>query len=381
MAISSRMRKIWIAAPLIALILLWNPLSRLVYAIRIASTFQQMASGKEGQYPDVRATKISRRVGGREYVALVYRSTKAVPTKALIFEPGISELGCYHPKLIALARFFAEQGLLVITPDVEEFRHLQISAEPIDQFLLWHHEAETMDGAQKARKVGLAGVSYSGALALIAAAEPAIREKTAFVVSIGSYHNLIRCTELWFSNEPDDRSAENNSTKLYARSKFYARWVIMLAALDMLPVEQDRIFLKNTLTNLLLQKDIPQPQQELTSEGARWYNMAIARNIMDPELSQAIQKHLAGRLYRRLDPEPALRNLHCPVFLIHGAYDDLIPSTESLELHQRLPNSELLISPFLTHTQPSNAKLSWKQKAAAGINALIFCYRFSKVMR
>jgi pimeloyl-ACP methyl ester carboxylesterase len=155
----------------------------------------------------------------------------------------------------------------------------------------------------------------------------------------------------------------------------------MLAALDMLPVERDRIFLKNTLTNLLLQKDIPQPQQELTSEGTRWYNMAIARNIMDPELSRAIQKHLAGRLYRRLDPEPALRNLHCPVFLIHGAYDDLIPSTESLALHHRLPNSELLISPFLTHTQPSNAKLSWKQKAAAGIDALVFCYSFSKVMR
>jgi pimeloyl-ACP methyl ester carboxylesterase len=381
MAFTFRMRKIWIVALLVALILLWSPLSRLVYSIRIAAAFQQMASGKEEQYPDVSARKITRRAGGREYTALVYRSMKEDPTKALIFEPGISELGCYHPKLITLARFFAEQGLLVITPDVEEFRRLQISAEPIDQFLLWHHEAEIMDGAQEARKVGLAGVSYSGALALIAAAEPAIREKAAFVLSIGSYHNLIRCTEQWFSNEPDDRSAENNTTKLFARSKFYARWVIMLAALDMLPAERDRIFLKNTLTNLLLQKDIPQPQQELTSEGTRWYNMAIARNIMDPELSQAIQRRLAGRLYQRLDPGPVLGNIHCPVFLIHGAYDDLIPSAESMELHQRLPNSELLVSPFLTHTQPSNAELSWKQKASAGIDALVFCYRFSKVIR
>ncbi len=378
MIVASSMRKLGIAAGLlVVLILLWNPLNHLIYSIRIAATFQKMASGTQGQYPDVKSEKISRNIGGREYRALVYRSTKTVPTKALIIAPGISELGCYHPKLISLSSFLADQGLLVITPDIEEFRNLQISAEPINQFLRWFPEAETIYGAPEPRKVGFAGVSYSGALALIAAADPGIRDRVAFVVSIGAYHDLKRCTERWFSADPNDM--ENDSSKLRARAGYYARWVTMVAALDMLP-DQDRIFMKNMLTNLLLEKDIPQPPQALTSEGGRWYQLAVARKSLDAELSRAIQKRLEARLYRQLDPEPALRELHCPVFLIHGAYDDLIPATESVQLHQRLSNSHLLISPFLTHTAPSSVKLSWKQKAAAALDAMVFCYYFSQVI-
>jgi pimeloyl-ACP methyl ester carboxylesterase len=382
MASISRMRKLGIAIALIvALILLWDPLNRLVFSVRLASTLQKMASGVDEQYPDIIATKISRHIGAREYKALIYRSTRMKPTKALILAPGISELGCYHPKLIAFSRFLAEQGLLVIAPDIEEFRNFQISAEPINQLLLWFNEAETIDGKDKPLKAGLAGISYSGTLALIAAAKPGIRDRVAFVVSVGPYYNLMRCTEQWFSIKPGDASSESHPPKLYARAGNYARWVIMLAALDMLPTDQDRIFLKNTLHNLLLQKNIPKPVQELTSEGERWYKLATAAKPADSELVRAIKEHLTPRLYRQLDPEPVLHELRCPVFLIHGAYDDLIPSTESLQIHQSLADSHLFISPFLTHTAPSGIKLSWKQKAAAVIDASFFCYSLARVIR
>jgi pimeloyl-ACP methyl ester carboxylesterase len=382
MAFRSGMWKLGIAIAFVAaFILLWNPLNNLVFSVRLAFTLQKMASGVDGQYPDIKVTKISRNIGVREYRALIYRSTRMNPTKALIMAPGISELGCYHPKLIAFSRFLAEQGLLVITPDIEEFRNFEISAEPINQLLLWFNEAETMGGTDKMLKAGLAGISYSGTLALIAAAKPSIRDRVAFVVCIGPYYNLMRCTEQWFSIMPGDASSESHPPKLYARAGNYARWVIMLAALDMLPSDWDRIFLKNTLHNLLLQKEIPQPTQELTSEGERWYKLATAAKPSDSELVQAIKEHLTPRLYRQLDPEPALHELRCPVFLIHGAYDDLIPPTESLQIHRNLVDSHLFISPFLTHTAPSSIKLSWKQKAAAVFDASLFCYSLSQVIR
>jgi pimeloyl-ACP methyl ester carboxylesterase len=154
---------------------------------------------------------------------------------------------------------------------------------------------------------------------------------------------------------------------------------MMLAALDMVP-DKDRVFLKDALTDLLLEKGIRPPPQALTSDGLRYYNLAIDRKSRDEDLSLAIQKNLEIRLYRQLNPESALHEIRCPVFLIHGAYDDLIPATESEQLHQRIPNSHLLISPFLTHTQPSSAKLSWSQKAAAAFDAFCFCYRFSQAI-
>ncbi len=376
MASVSRMWKLAIAAGIFAvLIFLWNPLSPLIYSVRLASALQKMASGEEMRHADVIENKVSRRKGDREYWALTYRPANLSAKKALVLAPGISELGCYHPRLVALSRFLASQGLLVITPDIEEFRNFQISAEPINQLLIWHREAETLYGAQHPRETGLAGVSYSGTLALIAAANPAIRDRVAFVASIGAYHNLIRCTEQWLSTDSED-------TAEFYPTKFYARWIIMLAALDMLPAVEDRVLLKNSLFNLLLQKEVSQPARSLTSEGERWYRLATSKKIpSDSELASAIEKFLAPRLYRQLDPESALRELRCPVFLIHGAYDDLIPPEESVELHQRIPGSHLLISPFLTHTHPSDKKLSWKEKTAAVTDVLLFCYRFSRFIR
>jgi pimeloyl-ACP methyl ester carboxylesterase len=376
MASVYRMWKLAIAAGFFAvLIFLWNPLNQLIYSIRLASALQKMASGEESRYPDVLENKVSRRKGDREYWALTYRPAKVFPKKALVLAPGISELGCYHPRLVALSRYFASQGLLVVTPDIEEFRNFQISAEPIDQLVIWYREAETLFGAKQARETGMAGVSYSGTLALIAAANPEIRDRVAFVASIGAYHNLIRCTEQWLSTDYET-AAE------YYPTKFYARWIIMLAALDMLPAVEDRVFLKNALFDLLLQKEVSQPALRLTSEGERWYKLATSKKIpSDSELAGAIENFLAPRLYRRLDPDSALHELRCPVFLIHGAYDDLIPPEESVELHQRLPGSHLLISPLLTHTHPSDKKLSWKEKTAAVFDVLLFCYRFSRFIR
>jgi pimeloyl-ACP methyl ester carboxylesterase len=376
MAYVSRMWKLGIAAGVLAVLLFaWNPLNQLIYTVRLVFALQKMISGEEKQYPEVLEEKISRREGDREYWALTYRPARLSPKNALILAPGISELGCYHPRLIALSRFWASQGLLVITPDIEEFRNFQISAEPIAQLLIWYKEAETLYGAKQARETGLAGVSFSGTLALIAAANPDIRDRVAFVASIGAYHNLIRCTEQWLSTDPE------TATEYYP-TKFYARWIIMLAALDMLPAVQDRVFLKDALFNLLLQKELSQQKHRLTSEGERWYKLATSKKgPSDLELAGAIEKYLTPRLYRHLDPESALRDLRCPVFLIHGASDDLIPPEESIELHQRLPGSHLLISPFLTHTHPSDKKLSWREKTAAVFDALLFCYRFSRFIR
>ncbi len=372
MASISNTRKTGIVAGLLlALIFLWNPLVKMIGSIRLASTLQKMASGVNNNYSDVKESKISRRVGDREYSALVYRPAGTEPDKALILAPGISELGCYHPKLIALSRFLAHQGLLVVTPDIEEFRNFRISADPIDQLLLWRREAEILDGANKNRETGLAGISYSGTLALIAAANPGVRDKIGFVAAIGAYHNLARCTEQWFTTEPGVEKFQ------YYPTKFYARWVIMLSALDMLPAFRDRAILKEALHALLLVKKLP-PMEGLTPEGERWYKLAAGKKSpADAALAKAIERHLAPRLYRRLDPEPALQELHCPVFLIHGAYDDLIPARESMELHSRLADSYLLISPFLTHTHPSGAQLSWLQKTTAAFTALRFCYRFA----
>jgi len=90
-----------------------------------------------------------------------------------------------------------------------------------------------------------------------------------------------------------------------------------------------------------------------------------------------IERQLTATLYARLDPSDALKQLRCPLFMVHGAYDDLIPVRESLALQERVPGSHLLISPFITHTHPSAEPLSFRQKLSAVREMLVFCYRLS----
>jgi pimeloyl-ACP methyl ester carboxylesterase len=372
-----RLRKWGIAAgALIICALLANPISHLAFSVRLALSLQKMTSGADEQSLAIREATIHRRMGTQSYDALLYYPEKSRATKAIILVAGLSELGCRHPRLIAFSRLLANKGLLVITPDIREFRNFQITAEPINQILFWYNQVPRLEGGEKIQSTGLAGISFSGTLALMAAARPEIRDSVGFVACIGPYSSLIRCTRGWFAAGPVTVQGNHYPTR------FYARWLIMLAALNMLPSESDRQFLHSVLDNLLLQRNIPPASPDLTPAGVRWYALATMREDQsDPEISKQIETYLVSSIYPQLDPESSLGNLRCPAFIMHGAYDDLISPDESRELHQRISNSYLLISPFLTHTHPVDTQLSWKQKANAALKTIIFCYHFSRAIR
>jgi pimeloyl-ACP methyl ester carboxylesterase len=356
--------------------LLLGPVHDLVFAVRFALSLQKLASGKLSQQNGIRETKVRRQFEGRDHEALVYCPEKSPAKKAVVLVAGLSEQGCYHPRLMAIARLLAGEGFLVLTPDIREFRDLLITAEPVRQILFWHREVPKLEGGEKVKKTGLAGISFSGTLALMAAAEQEARDSVAFVAGIGPYSDLTRCTRDWFAADP------SAVPKGYYPTRFYAKWLVMRMALGMVDSEKDRVFLHDVLTRLLLQKEIPIPDPDLTVEGARWYALAVMEeNQTDAGLAAEIEQYLVSTLYAQLDPGAALTRLKCPAFFIHGAYDDLIPSRESEELHRRISHSYLLVSPFLTHTHPTDKPLSAVQKAKAALDTLVFCYHFSRAAR
>jgi pimeloyl-ACP methyl ester carboxylesterase len=153
----------------------------------------------------------------------------------------------------------------------------------------------------------------------------------------------------------------------------------MLAALDMIAPESDRLSLQTVLQNLLLQKKVPPARGDLSPEGARWYRLAtMHEDQSDANLAKRIEDGLAPALFMRLDPMQQLKHIRCPVFLIHGEYDDLIPPQESQELQRNIPGSRLLMLPFLTHTHPVDKPLSGRRQMESVLAALRFGYQFSQ---
>ncbi len=363
------------AGMLIVLTLLWVPGKHAIFAIRLALGIKELASGVNRQDLPVKQVKLHGSMNGSEYEALLYSPEKFQPTTAVILVAGLSELGCYHPRAVALSRVLASRGLLVITPDIKEFRDFQISPEPIRQILFWLREIRGLKEGLHITKTGIGGISFSGTLALISAAQPEVRDTLGFVAAIGPYSDLLRCTKDWFAAAPESRSN-------YYPTRFYAKWIIMRSALDMITDSNERLFLRDVLTDLLLQKTVPPAHAGMSSQATRWYGLAtMPETQTDQELTDEIERYLVLRIYPQLDPEKALKEIRCPVFLIHGTYDDLIPAEESIELNRKLPNSYLLISPFLTHTHPADTHLSLSQNLKAATDALTFFYQFAEVVQ
>lgn len=377
MALKHRAGK-WIGAGVLLVIclLLANPLSHIVFSVRLALSLQKLASGAADRKLEVGQTKVHRRIGTQRCDALTYRPLRSPAKRAIVIVSGLSELGCYHPRLVALSRILADSGFFVITPDIREFRNFQITAEPVNQIMFWYKEAAQLEGGEKIQKTGLAGISFSATLALIAAAKQEIRDDVGFFVGIGPYSDLARCTRGWFAADPAAVPQK------YYPTRFYAKWIVMRAALDMVASEKDRLFLRGVIDNLLLQKEIPPLEPGLNPDAARWYALAVMKeNQTDAELAAEIERHLTIKIYPQLDPSDAVNGLRCPTFLIHGAYDDLIPPEESRELHRRIPRSYLLVSPFLTHTHPTDKQLPLRQKAGSVLDTLVFCYQLSRAIR
>ncbi len=357
---------------------LYFPLANCVYAIRLMLALRRVAAGKTGEDLPVVMEKLRRRRGSEVLEALVYRpAARSRPARTAVLVPGISELGCYHPRLMALSRSIASEGFLVLTPDIRMFREFRMSPEALDEIQFWFEQARQINGDRPTAKTGLAGISFSGTLALIVAARPEVRGQVAWVLTIGAYNDPIECSRGWFAAGPVTVGPG------YYPTRYYARWIIMLAALDMLPEEAERKFLQTVLLDLLLQRPAPRATRDLSPEAARFYRLAtMPENEQDPELAQRIESHLMPMLYNEITPHRAAAEVSCPVFLVHGAVDDLIPPEESARLRKGIRSeSFLLITGFLTHTHPNENSMNLREKTAAFLELFRFFYNFARIVR
>ncbi len=63
-----------------------------------------------------------------------------------------------------------------------------------------------------------------------------------------------------------------------------------------------------------------------------------------------IMEHMIGHRYDDIAPRNRIADVEAPVMLMHGDADSVIPFQDSIDLHERLPGSELVIVPGGTHS-------------------------------
>jgi dienelactone hydrolase len=313
------------------------------------ASLQSGAVSTEDTTIEVRAGRIRGRI---------YRPASAT-RRAILLTGGVHAKGIDEPRLMKLARDLAAGGSPVVTAEVPDLLKYQITpdlTDTIEDAAVWVSSQPTLaaDG-----KIGLFGVSFAGGLSISAAGRPRVRDHVAFVVSFGGHGNLARVTRyLCTGTQPDGSYRKphdygivvalgNLADKVVPPEQvepLRAAIVTFLHASSLDMVDKSAAALEFTRAREQ-QRALPEPAATL---------MSYVNDRAVKPLGEALLPHIA--IFEKdasLSPEFA-PGINAPVFLIHGADDNVVPAMESAYLADKLRGQvpvHLLITPLITHAE------------------------------
>ena len=263
---------------------------------------------------------------------------------------GIHHLGMDEPRLMSFARAASGSGLAVFTPEVSALADYHVDAASIATI---GESAKWLAQHLGTGQVTVVGVSFAGGLSLLAACDPQYASHIRALVLMGAYDDLGRTARFLATSHaelPDGQWVPYKAHDYGAAVFVYAHLEQFFSAKDLDTAHQ-------ALRDWLWE----QPQQaqallaQLSPEGREIMELLLARQIerIRPQLLAAIQADRSQ--LTAISPEGKLAGLRVPVFILHGATDDIIPSTESLWLEKEIPRKYLravLITPAFSHVDP-----------------------------
>lgn len=288
--------------------------------------------------------------------------------RTFIIFPGIHRGGVDEPRLSGFSRRFSSAGVTVVSVPLPDLREFRVTARTIDQIedaALWAANDPALGAGGR---IGLAGVSFAGGLSLVAAGRPSLRDRLTMAVSFGGYGDLARVLRFLCTGILPDGSRKQPHD--------YGVAVALLeVAPAMVPRDQVEPLRKGVLTFLegslhdatdktraqLLFDDakrqaaaMPEPSRTLLT----WVN---DRNVA--ELGRAVLPAVERLPTAPMSPEHS-PVASAPIFLLHGAEDNVIPSAETplaAEYLRRHGNTRVraLLTPVVSHA-------TFEKRAAAG---------------
>jgi pimeloyl-ACP methyl ester carboxylesterase len=269
---------------------------------------------------------------------------------------GVHHLGIEDPRMWALARSLAGAGVVVMTPELQDLADYRVTTRTIDVI----GDSAVALSTRMRRRVGVLGLSFAGGLALLAANRKEFGDSIGFVVAIGAHDDMGRVARFFAANvitRPD-----GSETPLQAHE--YGALVLAYSHLeDFFSVADVPIARESLRQWLWEQPDAMKTAAALSPAGKKELDLLLHhRDQLRESLLREITLHKDEM--DAVSPHGHLAQVHTEVFLLHGAGDTIIPSSETLWLAKDVPAAELkasLVSPALVHVDMGD-KVTWQQQ-------------------
>jgi dienelactone hydrolase len=289
--------------------------------------------------------------------ARMYTPVAHAHAPALMILHGVHHLGIDDPRLISFAASMASCGIRVLTPELPAIRDYHIGPASINTI---GDSAAWLSSQQDGRPVGVMGLSFSGSLALLAAASSHFRPNIRFVVAIGSEDDMSRVADYYRSGIAP---RPNGTDELLAPHEYGALVLEYENLSDFVP-RSDVSALRAVLRAHLYEDTAAE-----TAALARLnpVQASMVKQLMDTtspltrrKIAEAETRHLKDMA--GVSPHGHLGQFTTPVYLLHGAGDNIIPASETQWLSSELPSETLkasLITPVLSHINMDGANPSF----------------------
>ncbi|MBI2683131.1 MAG: hypothetical protein HYX26_07950 [Acidobacteriales bacterium] len=293
------------------------------------------------------------------FPARLYAPVGVKDPPVMLLIHGVHSHGYDEPRLVRFARSMAESGILVMTPHIARLADYRITPDSIDSIGI---AAEALHRS-RGKRVGIFGLSFSGGLSLLAAADPRYAPHIAFVVAIGAHDDMERVARYYATSEaqyPDGRPYHETAHEYGALVLIYSDLGTFFSAED-IPAAHE------TLKTLLYEENIDAARpfaKSLSPAGQARMEKLFARDreAFVPDLLRSIEQR--KNEMRLVSPHGRLARLGVPVLLVHGAGDTVIPPTETEWLARELPPAQLrqaLVTSVLSHVSVEGAP-GWRDR-------------------
>ena len=301
-------------------------------------------------------------------------------SRAIVLVAGVNALGIDEPRLYGLAHELANVGYAVLTPELPDLQRYDITprtTDMIEDAAMWLAEQPRLarDG-----RVGLVGISFAGGLSIVAAGRPALRNRAAFVFSFGGHSNFQRVLRFLCSGmepaPPGPGGETAPASERYRRPHDYGVVIVLLGGADRLvPPEQVEPLRAAILTFLRASHYDLIDKHKATETFDQARRMADALPEPAHTLMQQVNERDVDGLGAKLLPfihqashSPALSPDQspapaCPVYILHGSDDNVVPATESEWLGrylERRTRTRTLLSHVITHAE-LNSRQDWRE--------------------
>jgi len=338
----------------IAVAIVWRPASAHMRAASLLARFVDPAG-------HALLTDLSRHpVDVHDFAAAGTRARLYLPSDidhppGLVLVHGVHYRGIDEPRLERFASAIAASGVAVLTPEIRELCDYRIDPASIETIgVSTRVLSERLGGPREPRepRVGVMGFSFAGGLALVTATDPRYQSDIAFVVAVGSHHDLGRVLRFFASNE----APRPDGTTAHLAAHPYGPGVLVYSHVEDFFPSTDVEAARDAL-RLWLHEDFDAARErakELSSDGAAEMKHIFDRDTaaLAGQLNAEIARLAPG--FSAVSPSAHLADIRVPVFLLHGAGDTVIPPTETEWLARDTPRPllrEVLVSRAIEHVE------------------------------